>query len=98
MCIRDRIKDAEEVRAELRTIITEMLSACDNRLKLETKPSVILVVGVNGVGKTTSIAKLAAKFKSEGKKVLLGAADTFRAAAIDQLQIWACLLYTSRCV
>lgn len=84
-----RIKDAEEVRAELRAIITEMLSACDNRLKLETKPSVILVVGVNGVGKTTSIAKLAAKFKSEGKKVLLGAADTFRAAAIDQLQIWA---------
>lgn len=84
-----RIKDAEEVRAELRTIITEMLSTCDNRLKLETKPSVILVVGVNGVGKTTSIAKLAAKFKYEGKKVLLGAADTFRAAAIDQLQIWA---------
>ena len=84
-----RIKDGNEVRAELRAILTEMLSACDNQLKLETKPSVILVVGVNGVGKTTSIAKLAARFKAEGKKVLLGAADTFRAAAIDQLQIWA---------
>ena len=74
--------------------------------------TVILVIGVNGVGKTTSIAKMAGRFKDEGKKVLLAAADTFRAAAIDQLSVWAdrigvdlikqtegsCLLYTSRCV
>ena len=66
-----------------------ILDETDNSLKLETKPSVVLVVGVNGVGKTTSIGKIANKFRKEGKKVILAAADTFRAAAVEQLEIWA---------
>ena len=83
------IKDAEEAKAELKSIITEILSKNDCELHLDTKPTVILVIGVNGVGKTTTIGKLTSKLKNEGKKVVLGAADTFRAAAADQLEIWA---------
>ncbi len=83
-----KIEDAEEVKTELRKEIEVILNSNDNALKLETKPSIILVVGVNGAGKTTSIGKMAAGFKKEGKKVLVAAADTFRAAAIDQLEVW----------
>ncbi len=83
------IHDGEEAKAELKNIICEILSANDCELRLETKPTVILVIGVNGVGKTTTIGKLTSKLKAEGKSVVLGAADTFRAAAADQLQIWA---------
>ena len=72
----------------LKEIISDMLSGGE-RLNINTKPSVILVIGVNGVGKTTTIGKMAALFKAQDKKVLLGAADTFRAAAIDQLEIWS---------
>lgn len=84
----DRIEDSEEVKKELCNIISDILSENDNSLKLNTKPSVILVVGVNGAGKTTSIGKMAASFKAEGKKVLVAAADTFRVAAIEQLEVW----------
>ncbi len=84
-----RIEDGNEVKEELKLIISEILNQQDTKVKLNTKPSVMLVIGVNGVGKTTTIGKLASKYKSEGKKVLLAAADTFRAAAIDQLDIWA---------
>ena len=83
------IHDGEEAKAELKNIICEILNANDCELRLETKPTVILVIGVNGVGKTTTIGKLTSKLKAEGKSVVLGAADTFRAAAADQLQIWA---------
>lgn len=82
------VKDPMQVRVLLQEIIAEMLSGGE-ALDLETQPSVVLVIGVNGVGKTTTIGKLAARFKSEGKKVILGAADTFRAAAIEQLEVWA---------
>ena len=82
------VSDAAEVKAAMKEIISEMLSG-EEELNLSTKPTVILVIGVNGVGKTTTIGKLANNLKNEGKKVLLAAADTFRAAAIDQLQIWA---------
>ena len=80
---------ADEVKDALRDILAEKLDVGDPALDLSTSPSVVLVIGVNGVGKTTSIGKLAARFKSEGKKVLLCAGDTFRAAAADQLEIWA---------
>ena len=80
---------AEEVKDALRDILRSKLEVGDSALVLEGKPAVVLVIGVNGVGKTTSIGKLAARFKSEGKKVLLCAGDTFRAAAADQLEIWA---------
>ena len=86
---RARIEDAEDVKEKLREIISEIMSEKSDVLSLDGKPAVILVIGVNGVGKTTSIGKLAARFKADGKKVMLAAADTFRAAAIDQLQIWA---------
>lgn len=76
-----------EVKQMLKNIISEMLSG-DNSLKLDTKPSVIMVIGVNGAGKTTTIGKMAANFKAGGKKVIVAAADTFRAAAIDQLNVW----------
>ena len=76
------------IKQMMKEIIAEMLGE-DIGLKLDTKPSVILVIGVNGVGKTTSIGKIASLLKREGKKVVLGAADTFRAAAIEQLEIWA---------
>ena len=82
------LRKAKDVKAEIRDIVAELLSGGEE-LDMITVPSVILVIGVNGVGKTTSIGKMAAMFKEEGKKVILGAADTFRAAAIDQLEIWA---------
>ena len=82
------LRKAKDVKAEIRNICAELLSGGEE-LDMITVPSVILVIGVNGVGKTTSIGKMAAMFKDEGKKVILGAADTFRAAAIDQLEIWA---------
>lgn len=85
---RSRDKEPEKVRAKMEEVISDMLRGGE-KLNLNTKPSVILVIGVNGVGKTTTIGKLAARFKAEGKKVILGAADTFRAAAIEQLQEWA---------
>ena len=91
--LRNRVKeqgitDPAAIRSLLKNIVAEMLEG-GQELKLTTKPSVILVIGVNGVGKTTTIGKMAANFKAQGKKVVLGAADTFRAAAIEQLEIWA---------
>lgn len=83
-----RITDPELCREELKNILTDMIGQGEG-LDLSTTPAVILVIGVNGVGKTTSIAKIANLLKNDGKKVVLAAADTFRAAAIDQLQIWA---------
>ncbi len=80
---------ADEVKDALRNILAEKLDVGDTALRVDTQPSVVLIIGVNGVGKTTSIGKLAARLKSEGKKVLLCAGDTFRAAAADQLEIWA---------
>ena len=90
--LRDRVRSKKlrwtyEVKKEIQNIVAEKLSGGD--MDLVTIPAVLLVIGVNGVGKTTSIGKMAAYFKNDGKKVILGAADTFRAAAIDQLQIWA---------
>ena len=92
--LRDNVKhkhitDGNLVKEELKSIISEILSALDTTVNTSTTPSVILVISVNGVGKTTSIGKIASHYKSMGKKVLLAAADTFRAAAIDQLDIWA---------
>ena len=86
---KQNIKDSEEVKKALREEMKNILDEEDKSLKLETKPSVILVVGVNGVGKTTSIGKIANKLRKEGKKVVIAAADTFRAAAVEQLEIWA---------
>mgnify|MGYP000611051461 FL=1 len=83
------LRGRTEINAALVEILTELLSVGSFELKLETKPSVILMVGVNGVGKTTTIGKLAAKYTAEGKKVLLAAGDTFRAAAAEQLTVWA---------
>lgn len=80
---------ADEVKDALRDILAEKLDVGDTALRVDTQPSVVLIIGVNGVGKTTSIGKLAARLKREGKKVLLCAGDTFRAAAADQLEIWA---------
>ena len=86
---KQNIKEAEEVKQALREEIQEIFDSIDNSLHLETTPSVILVVGVNGVGKTTSIGKIANRLKQDGKKVIIAAADTFRAAAVEQLEIWA---------
>ena len=86
---KEKIGESEQVKEALREEIEKILEKCDNSLKLETKPSVILVVGVNGVGKTTSIGKMAARVARDGKKVIVAAADTFRAAAVEQLEIWA---------
>lgn len=83
-----KVQGGEEALEILKEILCDMIGE-DTPLKLETTPSVILVIGVNGVGKTTSIAKIAAQLKNDGKKVVLAAADTFRAGAIDQLKIWA---------
>ncbi len=85
---KEGVTNPEEVKRLLREIVADLLRG-GQELNMSTKPSVILVIGVNGVGKTTTIGKMAAKFRAEGKKVVLGAADTFRAAAIEQLDIWA---------
>ncbi len=82
------LKKPDDIKAEMKNVVAELLYGGED-MGLITQPSVILVIGVNGVGKTTTIGKLASMYKAQGKKVLLGAADTFRAAAIDQLQIWA---------
>jgi len=92
--LRERVKkegilDVDSIKAALSEILTDRLDVGDTALKLNTQPSLILVIGVNGVGKTTSIGKLALRFSKEGKKVLLCAGDTFRAAAGEQLSIWA---------
>ena len=83
------LKTTEEAREALKEILVDMLSVGDTELNLSTHPSVILVIGVNGVGKTTTIGKIAKQLTSQGKKVMLVAGDTFRAAAADQLEIWA---------
>ena len=85
---KNRISSPDQVKGELRSIIAEMMSAPEFALPSD-KPTVLLVIGVNGVGKTTTIGKLASFYSAQGKKVLLGAADTFRAAAADQLEVWA---------
>lgn len=85
----EKIKDTEGARECLRRVLTDMLNVGDCALDLSASPAVILVIGVNGVGKTTTIGKLGARLKGEGQKVLLAAADTFRAAAADQLEIWS---------
>lgn len=85
----EKIEDADLVKQALREQMQEILDSVDSDLKLETKPSVILFVGVNGVGKTTSIGKIANNLRKEGKKVIVAAADTFRAAAVEQLEVWA---------
>ena len=87
--IEDKISGQEPVKAALREILAAKLQVGDPALNITTRPSVVLVVGVNGVGKTTSIGKLANSLRLEGKRVLLCAGDTFRAAAADQLEIWA---------
>ena len=84
-----RITEPSDLKLELRDVISGILSGQDTQCHLTQTPAVVMVIGVNGVGKTTSIGKLAHFYKSQGKKVILAAADTFRAAAIDQLQIWA---------
>lgn len=85
---RDGVTDPNQIKSIMHSIIVDMLGE-DVSLNLDTKPSVILVIGVNGVGKTTTIGKMSLMLKNSGKKVVLGAADTFRAAAIDQLAVWA---------
>ncbi len=92
--LRKRVKEKHlteipDVKKEIKDIIAEILTSRDCSMNISSKPSVIMVIGVNGVGKTTSIGKMAANYKAEGKKVILGAGDTFRAAAIDQLAVWA---------
>ena len=86
---KEKIEDEEAVKKALKEIMKEILEVAKPNLNLETKPSVILVVGVNGVGKTTSIGKIANNLVKQGKKVVVAAADTFRAAAVEQLEIWA---------
>ena len=86
---KENLKEEEEVKEALREEIASIFNEVDNSLKLDTTPSVILVVGVNGVGKTTSIGKIANILKNQGKKVVIAAADTFRAAAVEQLEVWA---------
>ena len=85
----EKLKDRDEVRACLRRVLQDMLNVGDTGLALDTRPAVVLFIGVNGVGKTTTIGKLAAGLKAQGKKVLLCAGDTFRAAAADQLTVWS---------
>ncbi len=86
---KEKIEDEEAVKKALKEIMTDILNVAEPKLNLETKPSVVLIVGVNGVGKTTSIGKIANNLVKEGKKVVVAAADTFRAAAVEQLEIWA---------
>ncbi|MBQ5716431.1 MAG: signal recognition particle receptor subunit alpha, partial [Clostridia bacterium] len=85
---RDGVTDPQLIKGIIKNIVSETVSG-DVELKLNTKPSVIIVIGVNGAGKTTTIGKMALQLKNQGKSVILGAADTFRAAAIDQLGVWA---------
>ena len=90
LVVRDRrIKTVAEAREALREVLVEMLNVGSSKLNLNTTPSVVLVIGVNGVGKTTTIGKIANQLRGEGRKVLLCAADTFRAAAADQLEVWS---------
>ncbi len=84
-----KLTQSDELRAELKEILVEVLTRSENTVKMEGTPAVIMVIGVNGVGKTTSIGKLSYKYNQLGKKVVIAAADTFRAAAIEQLQVWA---------
>ena len=84
-----KIKDPKQVKSCLKEVILEILDSEESEIKLKVLPKIILVIGVNGVGKTTSIGKMASTFKIEKYKVLIAAADTFRAAAIDQLEIWS---------
>lgn len=84
-----KITESAELKIELKNILTEILSEGGNELMLSGTPAVVMVIGVNGVGKTTSIGKLAHKYTEQGKKVVIAAADTFRAAAIEQLEVWA---------
>ncbi len=86
---REKIESEEDLKIALRDEIKKMMEMSDEGLNLENKPAVILVVGVNGVGKTTSIGKIANRLKKDGKKVVIAAADTFRAAATEQIEIWA---------
>ena len=86
---KEKLRGQEEVREALREILVEMMDVGDTSLDLSTQPSVVLFIGVNGVGKTTSIGKLGSRLKGEGRRVLFCAADTFRAAAADQLEIWS---------
>ncbi len=86
---KEKIEDEESVKKALKEIMLDILNIADPNLNLETKPAVILIVGVNGVGKTTSIGKIANNLVKDGKKVVVAAADTFRAAAVEQLEIWA---------
>ncbi|MBO5178807.1 MAG: signal recognition particle-docking protein FtsY [Clostridia bacterium] len=84
----EKIEDSEQVKVILKEEIVKELTKHDSKLNMNTKPSIMMVVGVNGAGKTTSIGKIASNLKAEGKKVLVAAADTFRAAAIEQLEVW----------
>jgi len=86
---KEKIEDEESVKKALKEIMANILNIAEPKLNLETAPSIILIVGVNGVGKTTSIGKIANNLVKEGKKVVVAAADTFRAAAVEQLEIWA---------
>ena len=86
---REKIETEEDLKAALRDEMKKMIEVADEELNLEKKPAVILVVGVNGVGKTTSIGKIANRLKKDGNKVVIAAADTFRAAATEQIEIWA---------
>lgn len=86
---KENLKEAEEVRNALKEEVEQIFEETDSKLELEKSPAVILMVGVNGAGKTTSIGKIANKLKKEGKKVLIAAGDTFRAAAVEQLEVWA---------
>ena len=86
---KEKIEDEDEVKKVLREEMQEILEVTDKEMHLNTKPSIILVIGVNGVGKTTSIGKIANRIRKDGKKVVVAAADTFRAAAVEQLEIWA---------
>ena len=86
---KEKIEDEQDVKNALKDIMKDILNIAEPKLNLETKPSVILVVGVNGVGKTTSIGKIANNLVKQGKKVVVAAADTFRAAAVEQLEVWA---------
>ena len=94
---KEKITDQEDVKKTLKEEMIKILEEPNKEMHLTTKPSVILVVGVNGVGKTTSIGKIANRLKKDGKKVVIAAADTFRAAAVEQLEIWAGRARSNNC-